>query len=360
VSTAAAAPSAAAALSFHVRPMERGDLPRVSALFAKGLPPTRDGLEAQSDWFAATLLDHPWADPEIPSLVCESADGALVGFLGCAVRRARLGGRPVRVAYTAHLIADPDLPTGFPAGLLVRRFCGGPQDLSVTDTASSRARELIEAAGGVCDDAASVSWFAPFRRLRAAVSLATGFEGAGPRIRPLARLLGRVPVPTRAPRAIPGIELDALTPAGAVAALPLLDRGWDLVPDYDEGYLAWLLAAIADEPGEVLARLVRRGPRTVGWFVVRLRRGELARVLDVRAAPRELGQVVDAMFEEVRARGALGLRGRLDPGLSAVLADHGCLYHLVHRVMTHTRRADVRAALDARGAALSPFFGEWW
>ncbi len=356
----ATAPVSASLAAFQVRPMEREDLPRVSALFQKGLPPTRDGLEAQSEWFAETLLDHPWADPEIPSLVCEAADGAMAGFLACAVRRARLGGEPVRVAYTAHLVADPDLPTGFPAGLLMRRFAGGPQDVAMTDTASRRARELIEAAGGVCDDAASVSWFALFRGLRGTVSLATGVEGMGPRIRPLARLLGRVPVRVRAPRAVPGVDVDDLTPAAAIEALPALDRGWDLVPDYDEGYLAWLLRAAVDEPGEILARLVRRGPRAIGWFVVRRRRGELARVLDVRAAPRELAPVVDCMFEEVRAGGALGLRGRLDPGMSAVLADRGCLYHVVHRVMTHTRRTDVRGVLDARRAALSPLFGEWW
>ena len=357
MSTTSAAPARApAASAFTVRPVERDDLAAVSALFQRALPPTRAGVAAQAAWFAHTLLDHPWADPEIPSLLCEDAHGGVGGFLASATRRMRLGEAPVRVAYTAHLVSDPGLRTGFPAGLLVRRFTAGPQDLSVTDSASARARELIQAAGGVCDDAASVSWFAPFRNVRAALSLASGVGGAARIVRPLAR----VPVRARTAEAPPGITLQDFSAGEAVDALPLLDRGWDLVPDYDEGYLRWLLDALADEPGRILARLVRRGPVVVGWFVVRIRPGDLARVLDVRWAPRGAGEVIDAMFAEVRAAGAIGLRGRLDRGMSEALAAHGCLFHIVYRVMTHTRREDLRQVLDGRRAALSPFFGEWW
>lgn len=352
--------SVASATAVAVRPMEREDLDRVSALFRRGLTPTRPGIEAQSEWFATTLLDQPWADAGVPSLVCESAGGSIVGFLASATRPARMGDERLLAAYTAHLVTDPDLPTGFPAGLLVRRFSAGPQDLSVTDTASARARALIEGAGGICDEAASVSWFALFRRLRGGLSLASGLDGVGPRIRPLARALGRLPTRPRRAEAEPGVATDGLTVEAAMVALPTVDRGWDIVPDYDAPSLAWLLGAIADEPGEILARVVRRGPVPVGWFVVRLRRGELARALDVRYAPREADAVVGAMFAETRATGALGLRGRLDRGMTEAVAGRGCLFHVVHRVMTHTRRDDVRRVLDARRAALSPLFGEWW
>ena len=68
------------------------------------------------------------ADLEIPRRG-RGARGAIVGFIGAATRRMRLGDRPVRVAYAAHLSTDPDLASGAPGGLLLRRFLSGAQDL---------------------------------------------------------------------------------------------------------------------------------------------------------------------------------------------------------------------------------------
>lgn len=341
-----------------VRPIERDDLAQVTALFARTLAPTRPTPEQQSAWFAATLLDQPWADPEIRSLVCEGADG-IVGFLGCATRRMLFDGEPVRVAYTAHLVTDPDLPSGYAGGLLTRRFVGGPQDLAVSDTASPRVRELVEAAGGWADDAATVSWFALFRPVRGGLSLASGLDGVGRLVRPVARAFTHLPV-RRSATPTPGVTTRPFTVSGALEALPLLDRGWRLVPAYDDAYLGYLMEAIAGEPGEILARLVCRGERPMGWFVVRMRGRDIAKVLDVRAAPREMDPVIGAMFAAARDGGAAGLRGRLDPGVLEAVSSRGALFHAVHRVLFHTRRDDLRRAVLDRSAALSPLLGEWW
>lgn len=342
-----------------VRPIEHEDLPRVSALFGRTLEPTRPTLDEQAAWFAATLLDHPWADPEIRSLVCEGEGGRIVGFLGVASRRMLFDGEPVRVAYTAHLVTDPDLPSGYAGGLLIRRFHGGAQDLAVSDTASPRVRELVEAAGGRADDAASVSWFALFRPVRGGLSLASGAGGIGRLVRPVARAFTHLPVRRRV-TPTPGLTTRPFTVAAALEARPVLDRPWRLVPDYDPEYLGHLMRAIAEEPGEILARLVCRGDRAVGWFVVRMRGGDIAKVLDVRAAPREMDPVVGAMFAAVRDGGAAGLRGRLDPGIVEAVSSRGALFHVVHRVLFHSRREDLRRAVLDRSAALSPLLGEWW
>ena len=58
--------------------------------------------------FARTFLDHPWADPEIPSLVCEAADGRICGFIGCHVRGSSSTAAPIRVACGGQLVTDPD------------------------------------------------------------------------------------------------------------------------------------------------------------------------------------------------------------------------------------------------------------
>jgi hypothetical protein len=347
---------------FAVRPLDRGDLPAVSRLFARALAPTRPSPAEQAAWFARTLLDHPWVDPEIPSLVCEAPDGAIVGFIGAAARRMRLGDRPIRVAYAAHLSSDPALASGAPGGLLLRRFLAGPQELSVGDTASARVRQMWEAAGGEGDDTASVSWFHLFHPVRAGLSMAGGLGPWGRRVAPLARAARRLPARSGGgPGLAEGLRTEMLTPAAMVAALADVMADRLLVPDYDEGYLAWLLGAVAEEPpGGILARMVLRGDRPIGWYVVRPSRGGVARALDVRARARDLDDVVGAMFAGVRALGAAGLRGRLDPGMLEPVSARRCLFHPIHRVVMHARDAEVLRAVRDRRAALSPLLGEWW
>ena len=54
----------------------------------------------------STLLDSPWADPELPSLV--AIDGnEIVGMIGSNVRRMRFDDRPVRMVCSAHLLSHP-------------------------------------------------------------------------------------------------------------------------------------------------------------------------------------------------------------------------------------------------------------
>ena len=53
-----------------IRPLERSDLPAVATLYElvarSGSRTPAPGLER---YFEKTFFDHPWADPEIPSLV---------------------------------------------------------------------------------------------------------------------------------------------------------------------------------------------------------------------------------------------------------------------------------------------------
>src|SRR5919106_321765 len=91
-----------------IRALRRDDLPAVCALYEQvarsGSSNSPDGLVR---YFERTLLDYPWADDEIPSLVHEDGSGAIVGFLGSHVRRIRMDGRPLRVACSGQLVASP-------------------------------------------------------------------------------------------------------------------------------------------------------------------------------------------------------------------------------------------------------------
>ena len=102
-----------------IRPCERDDVPAVASLYEhvarSGSRAPAPGLEA---YFERTFFDHPWFDPEIPSLVYVDDDGAIAGFLGSSVRRLLFDGRPVRMAVSGPLVADPS----------VRRRAASPRD----------------------------------------------------------------------------------------------------------------------------------------------------------------------------------------------------------------------------------------
>ena len=91
-----------------IRPLERADLPEVAGLYElvarSGRSVPAPGL---APYFERVLLDQPWSDPDIPSLVHLDSDGAIVAFQGSSVRNARYDGRPIKIACAGQLVAHP-------------------------------------------------------------------------------------------------------------------------------------------------------------------------------------------------------------------------------------------------------------
>ena len=92
-----------------IRPFERSDLPQVADLYHRvmraGSGAAPAGLQAGP---AQTLLESPWRDPEIPSLVSQESDDRIVGFVGVHTRRIVFGGRRVRLACSGQLVVNPE------------------------------------------------------------------------------------------------------------------------------------------------------------------------------------------------------------------------------------------------------------
>ena len=201
-------PSSAPAAT-GVRALRVEDLPAVASLFEhmhrSGSRFPNPGLAAL---FERTQLTSPWFDREIPSLVYE-LDGAVRGFIGLHVRRIRFDGRLARMAFPAHLMADPDL-RGMPAGaLLLRRALDGPQDVTLS-TAGTEVARMWGALGGRTLGVSSVGWAMVFRPAALLGELAlerTGRTGLSRRGRPLPRsswIASSRSAPWRSRRTSPG------------------------------------------------------------------------------------------------------------------------------------------------------------
>jgi hypothetical protein len=356
--------------SARIRNLTHDDLPQVASLYelvarsgSRSAPP---GLAAH---FGRTLLDHPWADPEIPSLVCEEPDGSISGFIGCHVRRLLFDGTPIRLACGGQLVTDPEARKRAVGFFLLREFLAGSQELAITDTAVAATRVMWTRIGGQLAHLQSIGWFrllrpVPFavdfarsRRRRAARPRgdAGGGEwisfGLGARFRPR-------------PAASPATTSAAdLWPRELAELLPELAGGCRLRPDYDPVFLDWLFGEMraVRTRGSLIARVVRaREGRVVGWYVYYLRRGGVSDVLQVVATPREVGRVVDDLFRHAKANGAALLRGRLEAPLVEALASRRCLFRFNGAALVHARDPDVVRALAAGEALLTRMEGEWW
>src|SRR5688572_32892498 len=132
-----------------IRPFRRSDLPAVAELYESvARSGKREPPPHLADYFARTFFDCPWTDAEIPSLVYQDERGGLLGFLGSHVRRARLDGRLIRVAYGSQLVVDPQARARAVGAMLFRTHLQGPQDATLTDGANEIVRRMWGASGG--------------------------------------------------------------------------------------------------------------------------------------------------------------------------------------------------------------------
>ena len=349
-----------------LRPLKPADLPEVVALMQAHL--LRERLPSTNDlaFLAATLVDAPWADPAVPSLVAESESGDIVGFVGRQRRNMRLDGHPMVAAVLSHLVVTPDSRARAVGPQLLRNALAGPQELTWSDTATELVARMWRAMGGWVDHVRACDWMLVLR----SGAWTGGTLRAGLRERKLSR--GSIPVgalPVQAlgrrvaPRAYPDPEPEVssrnVTPAELTEHLTAVDRGTRLSPAYTPAELEGLLALVTESGGRVRSRLVQRGERVAGWYVYALRRS-LAQVLAVRCGPQEASAVLQALLADARADGAAVVSGRHEPNLTDALSERMAVLGFARRAIVHSRHEGAREALLMGSAALTRLDGEWW
>jgi hypothetical protein len=351
----------------RIRPVSAEDLPQVASLFEMVMrsggrtPPPR--LAA---YFERTLLDTPWADPEIPSLVYEGDDGRILGFLGAHVRRLRFDGRPIRMACPGQLVSDPGRRHHAAGTLLMRKFLSGAQDLTVAE-GTIAVRRMFESLGGVALQSPSINWtrlLSPARALGDELLARTRRRRLGTSARPVLAAADagatRIFSALRLPE--PPTQDEPLTPEALIEHLPLIHQGMRVIPDYSEAFLRWLFAEMAfvRTRGALVCRLVRDEDRVLGWYVTYMPSGAAGQVMQIAAADRDLGAVIDHLFHHARRSGTTALEGRLEPSLYEPLSGRRCLLRYGSRVLAHCREPELLEAVTLGQAFLTRMDGEWW
>jgi hypothetical protein len=359
-------------VSTNIRPLEREDLPQVAALYELvARSGTRNPPPELAGHFQDTFLDHPWADPDIPSLVYQDGEGAILGFIGSQVRRMRLNGRVLRFGCSGHLVTEPEARKGAVGAFLMKAYQSGPQDLTFSDTASEYVRKIWESLGGEKSQLACVGWGRMFRPWHASADFMgrrRDLGRAGRAAGPLLNVLDAASVGVARERLEPPEpdgHTEELTAEAIAEHMPLLARSFPVRPAYDEdGFVEWLLAAATavKTRGTLVKRLVRGADgRVRGWFVYYVRPGAIAQVLQVAGSSRDIGDVVDHLLRDAWSRDAAAVQGRMEGHLFQAVTERRCFLHTSgYLALVHGRDPEVLHAVQSGRALLTRLEGEWW
>ncbi|ADB53722.1 GNAT family N-acetyltransferase [Conexibacter woesei] len=352
----------------RIRAITQDDMPQVVSLARSEFPSyARVSRERQTTFMQSVMLDHPWVDPEIPSLVAVDDDERVVGLIAAHVRRIRFGDRRLRAAVCSHFVVDRQHRSG-PTGLrLLRQLFGQPQDLTFSDTATDAVARMWAHLGGGDDAYRSFEWMQVFRPASWIADLARR-RLSGQSVDRQLTPVGAIPFHAAGTRITGRAEPNALATRTeqltAAALMPHLDAivgGWSLRLDYDAAFLDWVFPALEQRAAAtVVRRIVFAGERPLGWFAYLLNPGGCGRVVQLVASERHAAAVLAALFEDARERGSVALSGRAERSFDEALRARVIVLGYGDRFVWHTRDRELGAAIPTRASLLSRLDGEWW
>jgi hypothetical protein len=344
-----------------IRPLQKTDLPTVAALLRAHLP----GWRLNESVLSGIMLDHPWADEELPSLVAIDENDEVIGFIGAHVRRLRFDGQPIRGVCATHVVVAPDSRAGAAGFHLLGRILRGSQDVSFSDSATDAVMRIWRTFGGYVDYARTCDWMLVLKRgrwLRGVIQAIARGRPVGRALVPVGALpfqaVGRPLLPREHAETPPGVAGEAVTAATIVEHLPALTSRLRLVVDYDKQHLDHLFPQVESFWGPVVRRLVRRGERPIGWYAYVPRPGGASRVLHLAALEREAGAVLAELVDHAKAQESAVLTGRGEPHLMEPLSRRFAVFGVARRPILHTNNPELAAVLATDSSLLTRLDGE--
>jgi hypothetical protein len=360
---------AAYAVTTRIRPFTPKDIPEVVDLHKRVFPGNPFSPSELQIHFRHLFFENPWYDADLPSLVYQEQGENICGFYGVIPRRMRMQGWPIRAAVSSQFMVDPSVRNRLAAVELQRTFFAGPQDLSFTDGANDASRRIWEGLGGLTALPYSVHWTRLLRPARYFLErwkergLSTLAQGG---MRPFSAVADFLAAHRhRSPfHQAPQPPEEYFDWEDLLGLLPEFVGSKSLCPDYDGRSLRWLLeeANSKKSHGQLRKSLVRNGARQiVGWYMYYLNPNGISQVLQLVATRNSIRRVLGQLFFHAWRSGSFAVSGRMDPEFATDFSEERCLFSFSGpRMLVHSRRADLREAIQRGDAFLTRLEGEWW
>lgn len=360
----------------QIRPFTAADADDVARLLVRMFQKSDAAPPAgMAPYLRRVYLDAPWFDPEIASRVAVDGQGHIIGFAGVIAQPMMMDGRRIRVAFTSSLAVDNRAHDPTIAGRLLRDIHNGPQDLVLSDRANTSSTSLSLALKGEVAVNYSLDWLRVLRPAGFAIA------SAAQRFRP-ARLLAPFtwPIDNRVvARTIGANEphwAAPTAPRGQAANFTDRDASHDdllelipqfitqaLRPDWSREELDFILtdAAAKRLQGDFVARLVQApSGRPVGAFLYHLRKGEVAHLTAILAAPGREGNVLDRAIAHATTQGAVAIRGRAQPPFMQALMERRAILLPELSALVYSRNPEILRHFREGTAFFTGLSGEHW
>ena len=354
----------------EVRPLSVNDVEAVTALYhrilrrGKAAPPA-----ALVEYVHSFYLDDPFRDPEIPALVHIDDRGRVSGFVGVHSVPYLIGERRIRAAFCGALMSEDHDSDPLAGARLLKAFVGGPQDISLSETANVISETMWTKLRGKTIPGYSFEWFRVFRPISFVHAFGCEKSPFLRNLAPVARLIDRklssksslgrfAPAPKP-----PGLVLENADYTGFADALRKLSDDKQVRPDWDTSYLDHVLANAVIKPafGQAHMGIVKsKGGELIGAFIYHLKPGGIGRVLQVLAQPGRLGPVMDLLFAHANDLGAAGLRGRSSPDLIEAATGRHMIMATVSSTVVYSKDPAIAQAFLSGSSMLTGLAGERW
>lgn len=324
------------------------------------------------DYLQQLFLLSPWCDDGAPSLVYEDDRGRVVGFLGVIVRRMKLGVRALRAAFGSGFIVHPDSRTTSAGLQLVQAFFSGNQDLSLSDTANPTSQTIWTGFGGSIAPSYAMHWGRPLRlALYAFYALSrrskmTWTNDLASLSKPLCKatdaFIARVPLsPFRRPN-VEALEED-LDVETLLSCLADSHASYAVRPAYDRDSLSWLLKFMSyTKAYGTLRKVLLRSKegKTIGCYVYYMNSEGIAELVLLCASGQSAGTVIDHLFYDAWAHGAIGIHGKLETRFAQELSKKCCFsYDGKDPLLVHSREPELVQLFHKGDAFFTRLDGEW-
>jgi hypothetical protein len=338
----------------QIRAFTPDDLPAVAGLFQKTFRKPRTSVPASLvSCLGELFLDHPWHDPELPSRVYVTDDGAVGGFIGVLPLHMSYRGKPVRAAVPSSIMVDRPEADPLAGAKLLRSFLAGPQDLSVSEPTSLLVQRMWQRVGGQSVPSESMEWLRVFRPAGLAVAVAGAKVPAVRFARPVAGLMDRIAVKAVAALRVEphpnSFQRDAdVGDDELLQLIPEFAATYPLHPDWDPACLKWQIAHAArnTDRGTLFRRVVYgKGGAPLGCYLYHGRRREVGFVLQILARPEATGAVLDSLLAHAQEMEMVALKGRTQLRLLDPLLERNAVFFRRNSAVAHSRNPELLAAI---------------
>jgi L-amino acid N-acyltransferase YncA len=349
----------------RIREFESRDIEQVAHLHRSVF---KLDIEGPIERYYAYFSEHFLARDQdsLPSLVCETERGRILGFLGVAVRHFSFEGRKITAALSSQFVVHPEGRGRLTGIHLLREFLNGRQHLSFTDEANEVSQRIWVALGGSVSTMQGIHWMVPLRPVRLLLNRYVPLRTPATLMRAanvLDRLVSALP---RSPFQNAGtsvLKAEPLSNETMLSCLNEVTRQCQIRPHYDCASLDALMERARHKTtlGSLRGVLLRdEENRVIGWYLYQCKPGGLAEVLQVASREYCHGHVVEHLTSDARAQGAIALVGRLEPGLAEPLANGLCLlFRRKYAMLVHSRFPEILCAIHSGRAFISRLEGEW-